>query len=290
MMLLLEKAKNIAMKAALEGGEKLLEYYRQGIYETRIKEDTSLQTEADLFAEKIIIRHIHNAFPEHTIESEESGVISNPSSPYRWTIDPLDGTENFVLGLPYFSSSIALLYEDQVQMAVVYNPIMEMLYTADSESGALLNKKPLHLCAQTTQLKKSRAFLIPDFETKHCPSTVKLRNGLYQNCRRVLDTWSPALDWCLVASGKADIVVAISGHAILPDAGMFILQKAGGCVTDFQGNPFTGKSQRYLVGSSGIELHDQMLKLINQHFFTEEYREPKSWKEMSLSNPHCGTL
>lgn len=276
------KAREVAIEAAQAGGKVLLDYYREGVYSTHIKEDTSLQTGADLAAEQAIIRCIHKAFPTHNIESEEQGQLSVSSSPYCWRIDPLDGTENFVLGLPYFSSTLALCYRGQPQVAVIYNPVTDALYTAERDKGAWLNSNDIQV-APTTRFTNCRVFLIPDFVTKRRPSTAYLRQSLHMQCRRVLDTWSPALDWCLVASGKADLVVAISEQPIVPDAGLLLLEEAGGYITDFQGKAFTGENQRYIVGSNGTEIHEQFLRLARDISWEKE-----SWPEPLLSKPSYG--
>ena len=135
----LRRAKEVAVEAAKMAGAILLREYQQKRYQTRTKADTSLQTEADLAAEHAILACIHRAFSDHTIESEEQGVWKVGASPYRWKIDPLDGTENFVLGLPYFSSTLLLSYDDQPMVAVVYEPVTDTLYTAEREAGAWLN-------------------------------------------------------------------------------------------------------------------------------------------------------
>lgn len=276
------KAREIAREAACAGGKVLLAYYQKGVYRTQVKEDTSLQTEADLAAEQRIITCIRAAFPTHNIESEEQGLLSVSSSPYCWLIDPLDGTENFVLGLPYFSSTVTLLYHGQPWIAVVYNPVTDTLYTAERGKGAWLNENRMHVSG-TTQLPSCRTFLIPDFATKRRPPMTHLRHTLHMQCRRVLDTWSPALDWCLVASGKADVIVAISHQPIVPDAGMLLLEEAGGRITDFQGKSFTGDDQRCLIGSNGTVLHEHLLQLTQA---TSWEQEP--WLETPLLKPSYG--
>lgn len=274
--------KEIAIRAAKAGGQVLLHVYRQGMYSTRVKEDTSLQTEADLLAEKAIIELLLAAFPDYGIESEEEGKVGKAHSPYSWKIDPLDGTENFVQGLSYFSSTLTFCYFDQPVLAVVYDPVMEMLYTAEQEHGAWMNTTRLRV-SQTTTLKNCRVFIIPDFNTKRLSPTTQLRQKLHLNCRRVLDTWSPALDWCLVASGKADLVVAIASQPIMPDAGTLMLEEAGGRITDFTGRPFTGKNQRCLVGSNGTQLHEQFLSLVEKLHWEDE-----PWMETSRLNASYG--
>ena len=256
-----EFAMAVAKKAARASGGILLRYFREDAYRTRYKEDTSLQTTADLESEQAIIDVIKSAFPEHSIDSEERGYFCNQSQ-YKWLIDALDGTENFVLGIPYFSSSITLCDENVPQIAVVFNPVTEELFTAERGKGAFLNETRITVSSEV-HLKGSRAFFIPDFATKRFHKTACVRNKLYGNCRRVLDTWSPALDWCLVASGKVDSVVSVSHRPIQPDAGILILEEAGGKITDFQNRAFNDDNNGHIVGSNAL-LHDQLLQLINE--------------------------
>ncbi len=258
----MDKAMGVAMKAARASGKILLKYYREGVYGTRYKEDTSLQTTADLESEQVIIDTIISNFPDHCIEGEERGLIFSPSS-YKWLIDSLDGTENFVLGIPYFSTSITLYKEDKPQIAVVYNPITEDLYTAARDKGAFLNGNRIYV-SDEAELKSSRACFIPDFTTKRMQKATCLRNKLYGQCRRVLDTWSPALDWCLVANGKVDIVVSIVNHPIQPDAGTLILEEAGGKITGFDSRSFNDGNSVCVVGNNSL-LHDQLLQLISEY-------------------------
>ncbi len=272
----LRRAREVAVEAAKEAGDILLKYYQQRRYRTRAKEDTSLQTEADLAAEQAIITCLQADFRDHSIESEEQGLWRLGNSPYHWKIDPLDGTENFVLGLPYFSSTLMLSYYNQPLLAVVYEPVTQNLYTAEHNDGARLNGERIHV-SKNAELKQCRTFFIPDFVTKRESLATSLRQELYARCRRVLDTWSPALDWCLVASGRADLVVALAGDPIAPDAGMLILEEAGGRITDFSGNVFDGHNQRCLIGSNGTELHDQLL-----HFLFSLFQENELCREMSL--------
>src|SRR5712692_6411563 len=177
---------DVATEAARASGKILLKYYWKDAYGTKYKEDTSLQTTADLESEQAIIDLIMSNYPDHCIEGEENGLISAPSSyspsPYKWLIDSLDGTENFVLGIPYFSTSITLCKENIPQIAVVYSPVTDELYTAVRGKGAFLNETRINV-SDEAQLKCSRAFFIPDFTTKRMPKTASLRNKLYLQCR-----------------------------------------------------------------------------------------------------------
>ena|SRR5947209_9676305 len=267
---LMEKAMGVAVDAAKAGGKILLKYFKEGTYRKRYKEDTSLQTTADIEAEEIIIDKIKKVFPDHSIESEERGLIPSKSSYYQWLIDPLDGTENFFQGISYFSSSIALCRNGRPEIAVVYNPITDECYTAIRGEGAWLNERRIYV-SDKVQLKSCSAFFIPDFVTKREDNSVRLRNMLLMKCRRVLDTWSPALDWCLVASGKADMVVAVSGGPIRPDAGTLILEEAKGKITDFHGRSFGSDNSRKIVGSNATSVHSELLRLAKECYFDDDY-------------------
>lgn len=263
---LTKHALEVAIHAAKAGGERILHFFKEGSYQVQTKKDTSLQTTGDISAEAAILQELHSAFPDHNISSEEQGFFSpTTSSAYSWNVDPLDGTENFVLNIPYFSSSIALYAHQKIVLAVVYNPITGDLFTAIRGQGAFLNGNPL-LLSQQKDLHKSRVFFIPDFVTKQQPATIRLRELLYHSCRRVLDTWSPALDWCLVASGKVDFIVSIIDGPLLADesAGKLILEEAGGKVTGYLFAPAPHKKISVLVGSSATSLHEQALQLIEK--------------------------
>lgn len=269
-------ALEVAVAAARSAGTCLLHFFQQGQYWARSKQDTSLQTKADMEAEEIILRQLREAFPDHTLQSEERGTLfSSRYSPYRWSIDPLDGTENFVLGIPYFSSCLTLYYQQRPCVAVVYNPVTDELFTARRGVGAQLNGLPLVVSRQS-ELPRSRVFFIPDFVTKRQSRTVRLREALYRECRRVLDTWSPALDWCLVANGKVDVVVTFAHGTPETDAsaGMFILEEAGGRITDFAGHPSSLQNMGQLVGSNATTLHDAVLQVIKEVYHHDDTRTP----------------
>ncbi|TMC16759.1 MAG: cytochrome P450 [Chloroflexi bacterium] len=120
---------SIAVKAAKAGGKVLLAYFKDQNYLRRAREDPSLQTIVDLASEEAIRGIIQAAFPDHTIESEESGMLCVRGSEYQWLIDALDGAENFFLGIPYFSISVALCEDhDKPQIALIYQPVTEELY------------------------------------------------------------------------------------------------------------------------------------------------------------------
>jgi len=254
---------DIAVKAAIAGGEIINRRYKARDFQTRSKPDSSFQTRADLESEKAIVDIIKAAYPAHNIYGEEGGRLVSTDSPYEWLIDPLDGTDNFVMGIGHFSVCITVCNSGEPITGVVYEPLSQTFYTAKRGQGALLNGKSITVSA-TTELKSAKIFFIPDFSTKRQLSVVRLRNAIYQDCRRLLDTWSPALDWCLVASGRADALFVLEHQSVKADIRSLILQEAGGRITDFQNRPFPTVRGEYIIASNGTHLHDALISVANE--------------------------
>ncbi|MDD5062845.1 MAG: inositol monophosphatase family protein, partial [Candidatus Neomarinimicrobiota bacterium] len=132
-----------ALSAAQLAGRILREKVNTAL-EVDFKGRVNLVTEADRSAEKIIIDTISNHFPEHQILAEESPFVENGSE-FKWIIDPLDGTTNFVHGFPFFSISIGLEYRRELILGVVSIPLMNETFRAFKDSGAFLNDKPIQV-------------------------------------------------------------------------------------------------------------------------------------------------
>ncbi len=130
--------KSTIIKAAKEGGKILKKYFKKE-YAVNYKEGQlcGIVTDADIASEKKILSILKKAFPDYNILSEETGAEER-GSPYTWIIDPLDGTQNFVLGLPEFGVAIALAKGKEIIMAVLYFPLFDELYFAEKGKGALL--------------------------------------------------------------------------------------------------------------------------------------------------------
>src|SRR3989344_6519683 len=129
----------VAIKAALEAGKVLEKHLQTEIFKG-IKDDKSISVLADGESEEVIKKIIGEAFPEHSILGEETGMTQN-SEHYVWHIDPVDGTRNFAHGIPFFAISIALLHKEELQVGVVYNPATKSLFYAEKGKGAYLNDK-----------------------------------------------------------------------------------------------------------------------------------------------------
>ena len=186
----------------------------------------------------------------------------NNSSQKTFFIDPLDGTMNLALGLGYFSTTLALMKDNQTVFAVVHNPITKQIYWAEKGQGAFLNGKKLEV-NQNSEIEKSIAAYICSYEYLLDKIESKMIKELWKlNFKRVITNWSPALDFCLLASGKIEVVVHQTNplHDFL--AGVLIVREAGGKITDFNGKIIEDDRADIFLASNGTKIHNQLINKI----------------------------
>ncbi len=193
-----------------------------------------LVTEIDHQSEAYLIAKIRARFPDHPINSEESGLL-NGKSDSCWYVDPVDGTTNYAHSLPFFCVSIAYAENGILQAGVVYDPMMDECFSAVKGQGAFLNGQPIHVSDAQT--------LVTSLLTTGFPYSMQVIEGnlvnfahfsrLTQGVRRL---GSAALDLCYVASGRVDGYWEISLQSYDMAAGALIVSEAGGIITNLQGN------------------------------------------------------
>ncbi len=254
---------NIAIKAARIAGKIIVDAtLHPNLVEVRKKSTTALDlvTNIDIASEHAIINTILRAYPKHNIKAEESGEQFN-NSDVTWLIDPLDGTLNFVHGLPFFAISIAIMNLDIIEHGVVYNPIADELFVASKGSGAQLNNKKIRC---SLNYKWNEALLAIDSGllcklTSDDPDNKKLlpvnNNGIINR-----DMGSAALQLALVASGRLDGYCDSNLQPWDIAAGALLVREAGGYITDFN-----GKSEFLTTGnliSANTKIHKKLLEII----------------------------
>lgn len=247
----------IAKSAALSAGKYLLDNFGKKHLE-KFKSNNDVGLAEDIESEKIILNILIDKYPEHNIYSEELGEIKN-NSDYSWFIDPLDGTNNYFAGIPYFSVSIALKYKDEIIVGVVYNPIVNQLFEATTNGGAFLNGKLIEP-SKNIEIKKSVCSFIQGHDLSNSPELVNIKNKLSNNFRRVLSTWAPALDWTLLASGGIDALVSFDSEIEDLYAGFLIAKEAGVRVVNFDGEEFKLSDKRIIASNKVI--FDNLFELI----------------------------
>ncbi len=245
-----------AIETAKAAGAVLANYFEMTGLERELKDDKSFVTKADKEAEAIIVGSITRHYPDHGILGEE-GADVNPEAEYQWVIDPLDGTSNFVNGIPIFAVSIGILHQGKPFIGVVYNPITESLYAAEKGKGATYNGKSIAVSAQAAGdgivtfgpgRKESARFL---------KLFVTAKETHFKSVRFLGST---ALELAYVARGGTEAFVCIGLSLWDFAAGKLLVTEAGGMVTDYDGNEADVK-ENYFIASNGAA-HQNALNLV----------------------------
>ncbi len=243
---------NIALRAARSAGEKILRATER-MEKIRVDEKgrNDFVTDVDRASEKEIISHLHKAYPDHRILAEESGYVGNPNSEYLWVIDPLDGTTNFIAGIPHYAISIACLHKGRPEHAVIFDPIKQEEFTASRGRGAYLNDHRLRV---TGRMNMNGALIATGIPFSP-PSTVDMEP--YLNVLRILAEQSSgirrmgvaSLDLAYLAAGRFDAFWEMHLKPWDIAAGVLLIKEAGGIVSDFQGGD-TYLETGHIVGAT----------------------------------------
>ncbi|OYV46845.1 MAG: inositol monophosphatase [Halothiobacillus sp. 20-53-49] len=199
------------------------------------KQRNDFVSEVDRQAEHAIIDILKRAYPDHHFLGEESGDTGSELSEYRWIIDPLDGTTNFLHGLPHYAVSIALEYQGRLELGVIYNPSNQELFTAERGGGAFLNNRRIRVAGLRSLESALLGTGFPfraDQDVERYLKTFRALHGPLSGIRRA---GSAALDLAYVASGRLD---GFWEFGLLPwdmAAGILMVREAGGIVIDFSG-------------------------------------------------------
>jgi len=247
-----------AITAAKLAGETL-EYYFETVFEHEEKDDKSVVTKADLEADKVIIKTIQAKFPNHSILTEENGLIGKESR-FKWIIDPLDGTLTFSRGIPIFAVSIALQEDAETKLAVVYNPAIKSLFQAEKGRGAFWNEERVAVSTRDWQ-SDVVVTLGRGWGQKEKEKTFEIYKKLFYKAKSERIFGSAALELAWVASGRTEAFVSVGLKNWDVLAGLLLVSEAGGKITDFAGKEITDESQ-YIVASNG-KIHEELLEVIN---------------------------
>lgn len=227
------------------------------------KSRAELVTDMDVASERLILQRIESHFPDHRILAEESGerkTRSGDDGPV-WVIDPLDGTNNYAHGVPFWAVSIALVQGDQPLLGVVYDPIHDECFTATHDGPALLNGAPIHV-SPIEELQHSQLSTgFPYDRWTRGDSNVAHTAALVMRCQDIRRMGSAALDLCYVAAGRHEGHWEVELKPWDSAAGALIVQRAGGRITTMRGEPYTPWGGG-AVGSNGL-IHDALLEALN---------------------------
>lgn len=224
--------------------------------------ETDLVTEYDRRSEAFIVSKLQEAFPTHAIRGEE-GTHINSGADYEWLIDPLDGTTNFAHSLPIYSVVLALLYQGDPIVGVVFDPTRNETFTALRGGGAFLNGQPIHV---STRQPLARSLLVTGFpyDIRTNPDNNLERFAHFSvRSRAVRRLGSAAIDLAYVASGRLDGYWETRLNPWDVAAGCLMVREAGGRVSNYDDVPVPVPAYMGLVASNNL-IHGEMLTVIHE--------------------------
>ncbi len=247
-----------AEEAARLGGKVLRSWSTR--FSVREKSRANLVTEADFASQQAIHEFLGRRYPQHGFLGEEGLADERPDSAYRWVIDPLDGTTNYVHGFPYYCVSIGLEKDGALIAGAIYNPISEEMFLAAAGHGATLNRQPLK-CSAVDDL--GEAMLIASLPVATTPEDPAVQRFLrvLGKAQTVQRTGSAALNLAFLAAGRVDAFWSASLKPWDMAAGVLILQEAGGRITSLDGGRFR-LDVPSLLATNGSAIHDQLAGLL----------------------------
>jgi myo-inositol-1(or 4)-monophosphatase len=247
-------------RAARAGGQVLLDWI--GRFQAREKAPADLVTEADLASQEEIRRILLTTYPTHAFLGEEGNPAGPADAEYRWLVDPLDGTTNYVHQIPHYCVSIALEHAGRLICGAVFDPVSRECFTAEAGHGAYLNGRKI-VASRTTEI--SDAVVVVSFPPRVKAGSRELSEfeRVIAACQAVRRTGSAALNLCYVAAGRFDAYWG--GHTQAWDvaAGALMLQEAGGKITNPDGGRLDINRPRF-VAAGTAELHEQMMRLVGE--------------------------
>lgn len=259
---------NIAKRAALSAGRILLrQSQRIDKLTINTKSRNDFVSEADIQAEQEIIRSLSRIYPHHSILAEESGSKTGASAEYEWIIDPLDGTTNFIHGLPHFAVSIAFRERGRLEAAVIYDPIRQEMFTASRGNGAHLNDRRIRVRSVNALEVALLGTGFPIRHPQHIAPYLNMFGKLFTQCAELRRAGAASLDLAYVAAGRLDGFWEIGLSAWDTAAGALLIQESGGLVSDFGGGNEFLKTGNIVAGSPKV--FKALLQTIQPHLTAE---------------------
>ncbi len=266
---ILDQILRVALEASDAGAKVLRRWFRAQNLRVSEKELNDFVTEADRESERAILGVISKNFPDHGILAEESGASGGElSEGFQWIVDPLDGTANFLHGLPVFCISIACRWRDQMVVGVIYDPLKDDRFWASKGGGAFWNGQPMSV---TGLASLDSAFLATGFPFRAKPALdlyLKLFQDVFERARGIRRCGAAALDLAYTAAGIFDGFFEFRLSPWDVAAGGLLVEEAGGIVTNLDGGRNFLSSGSVLAG--GVGVHSALRSQLQALDVTEE--------------------
>ena len=244
---------NTAVKAARSAGSLMLRYAdRIDALSVESKQRNDFVSEVDRQAEQVIIRILRKAYPDHAILAEESG--ASGGGEFEWIIDPLDGTTNYLHGIPHYAVSIAVRRRGIIEHGVVYDPAKDELFTASRGAGAMLNNRRIRVSRRASLEGALLGTGIPFRENQNIDGYLRSLRAFIGPIAGIRRQGSAALDLAYVAAGRFDGYWEAGLNVWDIAAGVLLVREAGGLVSDFEA------ADGYLDSGNVIAASPKLLK------------------------------
>jgi myo-inositol-1(or 4)-monophosphatase len=250
-----------AIEAVVRAGKLQMEQFGS-VFQIDKKGVIDLVTEVDVVVERMFRALIAERFSDHQVLAEEMGGCAVAPAGPCWVFDPIDGTTNYAHGIPIFCSSLALEIDGVAEVAAVFDPNRQELFTAERGGGAYLNGRRLHVSAAETLVDAVLVTGFPYDVHRRVDEIVGLFAEFVGQARAVRRLGSAAIDLCYVAAGRMDGFWESDLKPWDVAGGALIVAEAGGSVTHMDGSPFSSRCGDLLATNS--HLHDPMLEIIRK--------------------------
>jgi myo-inositol-1(or 4)-monophosphatase len=256
---------NTAVKAARRAGSVIMRGSRDlDILAVSKKRHNDFVTEVDKAAEAEIIEVLHKAYPDHAILAEESGASGAASdAEFKWIIDPLDGTTNFIHGFPQFCVSIGLMHKGVITQGVIFDPTRNELFTATRGAGAFLNDRRIRVSKRTRLTESLIGTGFPFRDMAHLEQYIAMFRDITKSALGIRRAGAAALDLAYVACGRLDAFWEIGLAPWDMAAGSLLLTEAGGLIGDLTGESGYLESGNVVGGNPKVFV--QLLQALAPH-------------------------
>ncbi|MEI6312179.1 MAG: inositol monophosphatase family protein [Bacteroidota bacterium] len=257
------------LRYVMEVSMKTGAYIKQGqkqldSNDVELKGPQDFVTKLDKKAEEVLVDALRIILPESGFTTEEK-MVSQETKEYMWIIDPIDGTSNFIHGIPMYSISIALQHNHETILGVVYDPSHEECFYAIKGQGAFMNGKPIQVSNKSTFEQAMLATGFPYAKYEKMDAYLACMKALLQECRTIRRMGSAALDLCYVACGRYEGFFEYGLSIWDIAAGALIVKEAGGVISNYQGET-EFIFDKELVATN-LLLKDPITQIVQAHFY-----------------------
>jgi myo-inositol-1(or 4)-monophosphatase len=244
-------ALDVAREAAMDAGTNIMSHFamRKDI-SFKNEGKNNIVTDVDILVEERIRALLRKEYPDYGIISEESKEIKG-KAPYKWIVDPLDGTRNYAYGIPHFCVCIALAHEDDVVMGLIYDPVRDEMFYAEKGHGSYLNGESIYVTKRTS-LTEALISCDMGYNPDNSRKYIDIYSNLWSNVTTTRLMGSAALGIAYTACARLDLYFHVSLYPWDIASGILLVREAGGVARTLDGDPAAYNKRDILVSNSKI--------------------------------------